>query len=100
MLLSPEILAGETGGSSLNRGVTLRLEDVLLVVIGLSWFAKNAVMKGTGVVSKDASEPADSFLHADLRSVHQLRRHGRPGRVQYGRALRAEVLRDLHRSFS
>ena len=36
MLLSPEILAGETGGSSLNRGVTLRLEDVLLVLIDLS----------------------------------------------------------------
>ena len=52
MLLSPEILAGETGGSSLNRGVTLRLEDVLLVVIGLSWFAKNAVMKELGLFLK------------------------------------------------
>jgi O-antigen ligase len=52
MLLSPEILAGGTGGNSLNRGVTLRLEDLLLVVIGLSWFAKNAVMKELGLFLK------------------------------------------------
>ena len=49
MLLSPEILVGETGGGSGARGVTLRLEDFLLVVIGLSWFAKNAVVKELGL---------------------------------------------------
>ena len=31
MLLSPEIVIGETAGSSLSRGLTLRLEDFLLV---------------------------------------------------------------------
>lgn len=52
MLLSPEFIAGDTGRYSLNRGVTLRLEDVLLVLIGLSWFAKNAVMKDLGLFLK------------------------------------------------
>jgi O-antigen ligase len=52
MLLSPEFLAGETTGSSLGRGVTIRLEDLLLVLIGLSWFARNAVMKELGLFLK------------------------------------------------
>ena len=49
MLLSPEISIGETAGASLSRGVTLRFEDFLLVVIGFSWFAKNAVNKEIGL---------------------------------------------------
>lgn len=49
MLLSPEIMVGETAGGSLGRGVTLRLEDFLLVIIGFSWFAKNAVNKELGL---------------------------------------------------
>jgi O-antigen ligase len=50
MLLSPEILVGQTAGSSLGRGVTLRLEDFLLLLIGFSWFAKTAVNKDLGMV--------------------------------------------------
>ena len=49
MLLSPEFMTGDTGGASLGRGVTLRLEDFLLVIIGLSWFAKNAIDKDLGL---------------------------------------------------
>ncbi len=52
MLLSPEFLAGETAGSSLGRGVTIRIEDLLLVLIGLSWLARNAVMKDLGLFLK------------------------------------------------
>lgn len=52
MLLSPEIMAGETGRASLGRGVTLRMEDFLLVLIGVSWFARNAVMKELGLFLK------------------------------------------------
>jgi hypothetical protein len=52
MLLSPEITIGETAGGSLGRGVTLRFEDFLLAVIGLSWFAKNAVNKELGLFLK------------------------------------------------
>lgn len=52
MLLSPEITIGETTGSSMGRGVTLRFEDFLLAIIGLSWFAKNAVNKELGLFLK------------------------------------------------
>jgi O-antigen ligase len=52
MLLSPEFLAGTTTGGSLGRGVTLRLEDFLLVLIWLSWFARTAVRKELGLFRK------------------------------------------------
>jgi O-antigen ligase len=53
MLLSPEIIAGDIAGkATLGRGLTLRLEDFLLVFIGLSWFARNAVDKSTGLFKK------------------------------------------------
>jgi O-antigen ligase len=52
MLLSPEFIAGDTASTSLGRGVTLRLEDFLLVLIGASWFARNAVMKELGLFLK------------------------------------------------
>ncbi|MGD8962611.1 MAG: hypothetical protein PVH43_08855 [Desulfobacterales bacterium] len=52
MLLSPEISIGETTGASLGRGVTLRFEDFLLVIIGFGWFAKNAVNKELGLFLK------------------------------------------------
>ncbi len=49
MLLSPEILVGSAGGNTLGRGVTLRLEDFLLIVIGISWFFRTAVVKDLGL---------------------------------------------------
>ena len=52
MLLSPELMVSDTARTSLGRGVTLRLEDFLLVVIGLSWFARNAVKKELGLFLK------------------------------------------------
>jgi len=61
MLLSPEIMTGGTTGSSLGRGVTLRLEDFLLAVIGLSWFARNAVKKELGLFLKTPLNKAILF---------------------------------------
>lgn len=53
MLLSPEFVAGQTAGAaSLGRGVTLRLDDFLLVIIGFSWLARNAVYKEIGMVAR------------------------------------------------
>jgi len=53
MLLSPEFLVGQTAdAATLGRGVTLRLEDFLLVVIGFSWFARNAIHKELGLFLK------------------------------------------------
>jgi hypothetical protein len=61
MLFSPEITIGDTTGASLARGVTLRFEDFLLVVIGSSWFAKNAVNKEIGLFLKTPLNKAIFF---------------------------------------
>lgn len=49
MLLSPEFIVGTTGGSSLARGVTLRLDDLILIIIGISWLAKMSIKKELGL---------------------------------------------------
>jgi hypothetical protein len=64
MLLSPEIIAGGIGGkATLGRGFTLRLEDFLLVFIGLSWFARTAIDKGTGLFRKTPlNQPIAAYI--------------------------------------
>ena len=52
MLLSPEFAVGGRGGLVEQREVVLRAEDLLLIVIALSWMAKTAVNKELGVVLK------------------------------------------------
>ncbi len=49
MLLSPEFVIGSTGAGTLGRGVTLRLDDFMLVIICLSWAAKNVVHEELGM---------------------------------------------------
>ncbi|HSF03891.1 MAG TPA: hypothetical protein VLA62_12825, partial [Solirubrobacterales bacterium] len=51
MLLSPEFAIGG-GRLAESRAVIVRLEDLLLVAIGLSWLAKTAVNKELGLVVK------------------------------------------------
>jgi len=49
MLLSPEFMVGGiTGKAALGRGITLRFDDILLVIIGFSWFLKTAIRKDLG----------------------------------------------------
>ena len=50
MLLSPEFVGG--GGLAENRSLVFRAEDVLLMIIAASWFAKTAVNKELGLVLK------------------------------------------------
>ena len=66
MLLSPEIIAGDIGGkATLGRGLTLRLEDFLLLSIGLSWFARTAVDKTTGLFHKTPlNQPIAAYVLA------------------------------------
>lgn len=52
MLLSPELTVGSTSAATLGRGVTLRLDDFLLLIIGLSWFARGAYHKELGLFRK------------------------------------------------
>jgi O-antigen ligase len=64
MLLSPEIIAGDVGGKgTLGRGLTLRLEDFLLVFISLSWFARTAVDKTLGLFQKTPlNQPIAAYI--------------------------------------
>jgi len=48
MLFSPEIILGQIPG----RDIVVRLDDILLAVITLAWFAKTAISKGTGLFIK------------------------------------------------
>jgi len=66
MLLSPEIIATDIGGkATLGRGFTLRLEDFLLLFIGLSWFARTAVDKSTGLFRKTPlNQPIAAYILA------------------------------------
>jgi O-antigen ligase len=51
MLLSPELMVGQLAGKSMaGRGLTVRLDDILLLVIGMSWLVKMAVYKELGMV--------------------------------------------------
>jgi hypothetical protein len=53
MLLGPEFIVGQiTGKAAVERGITLRLDDFLLVLIGFSWFAKSAIYKELGLFLK------------------------------------------------
>lgn len=53
MLLGPEFIVGGLGkGTTLGRGLTFRLDDILIVIIGLAWLAKTAVHKDLGLFLK------------------------------------------------
>ena len=66
MLLSPEFVAGPSGESQ-RAAITLRTEDLTLIVIGLSWFAKTAVNKEMGLVTKTPlNRPIMAYVLASL----------------------------------
>ena len=53
MLLSPEFGAGAAGaGDSVESGrsIVVRLDDVLLIILSVSWFARTAIHKELGLV--------------------------------------------------
>ncbi len=52
MLLSPEIIIGDLSGerTTAGRGVTLRTEDFLLVLLAFAWLVRMAVNKELGLV--------------------------------------------------
>jgi len=66
MLLSPEIITGDVGDkATLGRGFTLRLEDFLLMFIGLSWFARTALDKTAGLIRKTPlNQPIAAYILA------------------------------------
>lgn len=53
MLLGPQFGVGGVGGEGVRgRGLTLRLDDFLLVIIGFSWFLSTAISKEKGLLLK------------------------------------------------
>ena len=70
MLLSPEFGIGGAGsGDSLesSRSVVVRAEDLLLMIIGLSWLARTAVFKDLGLFLKTPlNRPIMIYLSAAL----------------------------------
>ena len=53
MLLGPQfIVGGPTPLPGRGRPFTLRMDDILLVIIGLSWFLKTAIRKELGLFTK------------------------------------------------
>ena len=49
MLLSPEFIIGETSGAAMRRGVTLRLDDLLMLIISFTWLVKMSLNKELGL---------------------------------------------------
>lgn len=49
MLLGPEMIVGATAGAALGRGITVRLDDLILMIIGFSWLARMAIYKELGL---------------------------------------------------
>jgi hypothetical protein len=69
-LLGPEIVVGTTAGGSLGRGVTLRIDDFILVIIGFSWLAKMALYKELGLFLKTPlNKPIAFYIIASLIST-------------------------------
>ena len=65
MLFSPEFAL--SGGLAERREAAIRVEDVLLVVIGLAWFAKTAVNKEVGLVVKTSlNRPIAIYIASQL----------------------------------
>ena len=70
MLLSPEFIVGTTGGASLGRGVTLRLDDIVIMIISITWIGKMALKKDLGIFLRTPlNKPIAYYLLACLIST-------------------------------
>jgi O-antigen ligase len=65
MLLSPEVILGGKGGVAEQREVSIRIDDFIILIIAFTWFAKNAVYKELGLVSKTPlNRPIAAYMGA------------------------------------
>jgi len=70
MLLSPEFIVGTTEGASMGRGVTLRADDFLILLIGLTWIAKMAINKELGLfLTTPLNKPIAYYILISLIST-------------------------------
>ncbi len=65
MLLSPEVILGGKGGLAEQREVSVRIDDFVILIIAFTWFAKTAIHKELGLVSKTPlNRPIAAYMSA------------------------------------
>ena len=70
MLLGPEVIVGTTAGAALGRGITIRLDDFILMIIGFSWLARMAIYKELGLFLRTSlNKPIAFYIIASLIST-------------------------------
>jgi O-antigen ligase len=72
MLLSPEFGGGGLGGGGQEsvRGFVVRVDDILLLLIGVGWFARGAIHKDLGLFRKSPlNRPIAAYLVVCLFST-------------------------------
>lgn len=67
MLLGPQfLLSGTLGGATAGRGITLRFDDFLLIVIGFAWLAKMALLKSSPFTRTPLNGPIMLYIAASV----------------------------------
>jgi O-antigen ligase len=67
MLLSPELGIGATAG---DRPVTIRFEDILLILVGVAWLARSAYQKDLGLIrSSPLNGPIAAYSAAAIAAT-------------------------------
>jgi O-antigen ligase len=70
MLLGPEMILGATAGAALGRGITIRLDDLILMIIGFSWLARMAIYKELGLFLRTSlNKPIAFYIIVSLIST-------------------------------
>lgn len=63
MLLSPELALGPSQAAQRDKGVTLRFDDFLLVIVGITWFIKSALRKELNLLAPTRlNKPMGAYL--------------------------------------
>jgi O-antigen ligase len=82
MLLSPELGMGMSAG---DRQVTIRLEDLLLILVGVAWLARAVYRKGLGLLKNSPlNAPIAAFSAAAILATLT---SGLLGEINWARAL-------------
>ena len=73
MLLGPEVAVGEQslgGGAQFSRGMTLRLDDFLMMLVGCAWLAKIALVRqGTQYLQTPLNRAIAYYLGASIAAT-------------------------------
>ena len=97
MLLGPQFGTGGAAGEGVRgRGLTLRLDDFLLLIIGFSWFLSTAINKERGLFLKTPLNRYIALLFHCLSCCHPYRIHDGTREGDGGDFFRPQILRILY----